>query len=208
MNKTNEFDTKASGWDQSQMHRDRAAAIAEDILKTLPLNRDMKVLEYGAGTGLTSFILKDRFSEITMLDNSDGMLAVLNEKITASGASNLKALKFDLEKENWPYGKFDLILTQMVLHHVSDIDTIISKFSKMLNQGGYIAIADLYTEDGSFHGEGFTGHNGFDPDKLGQTLRSDGFTSVDHHKCFVVNKHIGENKTRPFDVFLLTAKLS
>lgn len=203
-----EFDIKANSWDQSQMHRDRAAAIADDILKTLPLNRNMKVLEYGAGTGLTSFILKDKFSEITMLDNSDGMLAVLNEKITASGSQNLKALKFDLEKENWPYGKFDLILTQMVLHHVNDIKAIISKFSKMLNRGGFLAIADLYTEDGSFHGEGFSGHNGFDPDKLGQILRENGFTSAEHHKCFVVNKLIAENKTRPFDVFLLTAKLS
>ena len=203
-----EFDIKATNWDQSQMHRDRAAAIADDILKTLPLNRNMKVLEYGAGTGLTSFILKDKFSEITMLDNSDGMLKVLNEKITASGSPNLKALKFDLEKENWPFGKFDLVLTQMVLHHVNDTEAIVSKFSKMLTRGGFLAIADLYPEDGSFHGEGFSGRKGFDPDKLAKLLREYGFTSTEHHKCFVIDKNIGENETKPFDVFLLTAKLS
>ena len=60
-------------------------------------------------------------------------------------------------------GSFDLIYTLMVLHHVGDVETIIRKFRGLLNPGGYLAIADLYSEDGSFHGEGFSGHMGFDP---------------------------------------------
>jgi len=32
----------------------------------------------------------------------------------------------------------------------------------MLSKGGYLAIADLYKEDGSFHGEKKVPHNGFD----------------------------------------------
>ena len=50
----------------------------------------------------------------------------------------------------------------MVLHHVTDIENIIRKFHNLLNPDGHLAIADLYTEDGSFHGKEFTGHKGFD----------------------------------------------
>ncbi len=38
-------------------------------------------------------------------------------------------------------------------------NVIIDSFSKMLNPLGYICIADLDEEDGSFHGDGFNGHN-------------------------------------------------
>ena len=62
----------------------------------------------------------------------------------------------------------------MVLHHVGDIDTIIKKFHDLLNPGGYLAIADLYSEDGSFHGEGFHGHRGFDPVSLAALLQKQG----------------------------------
>jgi 2-polyprenyl-3-methyl-5-hydroxy-6-metoxy-1,4-benzoquinol methylase len=94
-------------------------------------------------------------------------------------------------------------MTQMVLHHVSDIDSIFIKFSKMLNPGGYIAIADLYPEDGSFHGEGFTGHKGFDTKELSARLNKAGFNIIAEEKCFVLNKKISEAETRQFDIFLL-----
>jgi hypothetical protein len=43
-------------------------------------------------------------------------------------------------------------------------------FMSLLKPGGHLAIADLYTEDGSFHGDGFHGHKGFDPAILAAML--------------------------------------
>jgi 2-polyprenyl-3-methyl-5-hydroxy-6-metoxy-1,4-benzoquinol methylase len=203
----NEFDVKAAAWDQNPMHRDRSETIANDIKMIIPLNREMTALEYGAGTGITSFLLKDHLKMITLMDNSAEMVKVMNEKIISSEVNNMIPLNFDLEHNDYRNGKFDLILTQMVLHHVSDYEAIIMKFHNLLNPGGYLAIADLYPEDGSFHGEGFDGHKGFDPEKLSSTLREIGFSDIAVKKCYVIDKNISETEKKQFDVFLLTASL-
>ncbi len=106
-----------------------------------------------------------------MLDSSAEMVKIMQEKVKAANAINLKPLLFDLENEEWTGDKFDLLITQMVLHHVVDLDNIFSKFYKIINPGGYLAIADLYPEDGSFHGEGFAGHKGFDIDTLADRVK-------------------------------------
>jgi 2-polyprenyl-3-methyl-5-hydroxy-6-metoxy-1,4-benzoquinol methylase len=204
----NEFDIKAAGWDLNPMHLERAETIAEQILKKIPIKTWMSALEFGAGTGLTSFIIKDHIKEITMMDSSSGMVRIMNEKIKTAKAKNLRAIYYDLEKHDWRKGKFDLIISQMVLHHVHDVGDLIRKFYEMLNPGGYIAVADLYREDGSFHGEGFTGHNGFDIMELSELIRKHGFLSVSHTNCYVINKNISETETKQFNVFLLTATRS
>jgi ubiquinone/menaquinone biosynthesis C-methylase UbiE len=202
----NEFDLKAAEWDQNPIIFERAEAIANEIKRLLPSNKRMIALEFGAGTGVTSFILKDSLKEITLMDNSSEMVKVMNNKIKTSKIKNLKTLNFNLEKAELKDAKFDIIFNQMVLHHITDIENIITKFYNLLNPGGFLAIADLYTEDGSFHDEGFTGHKGFDPEELSNILLVSGFKNINHHKCFVINKKISDAAIKEFDVFLLTAQ--
>jgi tRNA (cmo5U34)-methyltransferase len=203
----NEFDIKAAGWDANPMHWDRSRAIADEIKNLIPLSKNWTALEYGAGTGISSFLLKDHLREITLMDNSAEMVRVMNEKIESSKVKNLKALNFDLEHNDYTGGSFDLIFTQMVLHHVTDIDSIIKRFSKLLNPGGYLAIADLYEEDGSFHGEGFNGHLGFNIENLSALLLKNHFINITHNTCFVIDRKISEGIIKKFDVFLLIANL-
>jgi tRNA (cmo5U34)-methyltransferase len=201
-----EFDSKAADWDKNPMHWDRSVAITDLIKELIPIDKNMTALEFGAGTGIASFLLKDHLKEITLMDNSVEMVKVIKEKIHATGVKNLKTLHFDLENDDYLKGKFDLIFTQMVLHHINDVGKIIGKFHDLLNPSGYLAIADLYPEDGSFHGHEFTGHKGFDVELLSESLRHKGFTDITHRKCFVINRKISENDTRQVDVFLLTAQ--
>ena len=199
-----EFDIKASGWDKSMMHRERAETVADAIRMQIPLSREMKAMEFGAGTGLLSFNLRNQLGQITMVDSSGGMVEVLLEKAGQADASNMTVMKADLEKEDYTGEKFGLIYTLMVLHHVNDVNKILGKFSEMLLPGGYLAIADLYSEDGSFHGEGFKGHMGFDPDKLASLLELNGFTGITHRKVYEIEKMTTENGVKKFDVFLMT----
>jgi len=134
------------------------------------------------------------------------MVRKMEEKIHSTKAENVKALLFDLENNEWKGERFDLLITQMVLHHIPDTDNIIQKFHDILNPGGYLAIADLYPEDGSFHGEGFTGHRGFNPVLLSDMIRMKGFSDIEVRRCFAINKTASENINRNFDVFLLTAR--
>ena len=201
----NEFDIKAAGWDKDPMHWDRSEVITNQIKQLIPLNRQMTALEYGAGTGIASFLLKDDLKEITLMDNSSEMVRIIDEKIKTTGVKNLKTLNFDLEHADYKGKKFDLIFTQLVLHHVTDIENILGKFYDLLNPGGYLAIADLYPEDGSFHGKEFTGHKGFDPAELSRLLLRLGFKNISYQKCYVIKRKISDTETKDLDVFLLIA---
>jgi tRNA (cmo5U34)-methyltransferase len=201
----NEFDIKAADWDKNPMHWDRSEAIAKEIIRLIPLKKEMTALEFGAGTGIASFLLKDNLKEILLMDNSSEMVRMMNEKIITTGAGNLKTILFDLEHYDYKGTNFDFIFTQMALHHVSDIEIIISRFYKLLNTGGYLALADLYEEDGSFHGEGFIGHHGFNPDSLSVLLKQYHFSEISHWPCYKFDRKISDTKTKQFDVFLLIA---
>jgi tRNA (cmo5U34)-methyltransferase len=202
---TNEFDLKAREWDKNQVHVERAAAIAQSMEKIIPLNKHMKALEFGAGTGLLSFLLADRLAEITLIDNSTEMINVVKGKISGQEMLHMKPVLINLEQEDYPE-HFDIIYSQMVLHHVDDVSGILKKFYRMVNPDGYLAIADLYTEDGSFHGEGFTGHMGFDVELLAKEMADDGFKNITHHTCFTIQKITEQGTVQNFPVFLIVAK--
>lgn len=196
-----EFDARAREWDKDKMHIDRSVAIAQSLEQMIPLDRSMKVLEYGAGTGLLSFLLQDRFSAITLMDNSREMINVCIEKAEYFKAAHVHPLWFDLEHKPFEE-KFDLIYSQMVLHHVNDYEALIDRFYGMLNPGGYLAIADLYTEDGSFHGPDVMIHLGFDPEKLSEIYSDKGFINIDYKTCFEIKRESG----RAYPVFLLVGQ--
>jgi tRNA (cmo5U34)-methyltransferase len=202
----NEFDIKAADWEKNPMHWERSEVIAKEIKELIPLRTDMKAMEYGAGTGITSFLLKDYLKEITLMDSSAEMIKVMNEKIKTAEVKNLQTLCFDLEQNDYELGKFDFIFTQMVLHHVTKIDTILKRFYNLLNPGGFLAIADLYEEDGSFHGEGFTGHRGFNPENLSRLISKHHFTNISHKPCFIINRKVSDSETVKFEVFLMISK--
>lgn len=200
----NEFDEKAKEWDMNPVHVERSRAIADLLLKAIHMDKDMTALEYGAGTGLLSLMLKDHLGKITLMDSSEGMINVIREKIVQKGIQNLEPLYFDLEKGIYE-NEFDIVYTQMVLHHVEDINGILHKFNILLKPGGVLAIADLYPEDGSFHGEDFNGHKGFDPLRLSNELSSLGFRNINHLTCFVIKKDPGNGEIKEYPVFLITA---
>lgn len=202
----NEFDLKASDWDENPLHHARSEAIAKEMLKLVPFKKEMRAMEYGAGTGILSFLLKDNFNEILLMDSSAEMVNVTNKKINATGVKNLKTLVFDLEHNIFTSKSFDLIFTQMVLHHVNNIENIFGKFYKILNPDGILAIADLYTEDGSFHGEGFYGHNGFNIEELTMILNKCNFHVTSTEQCFVISRKTSEEINNQYPVFLLIAK--
>jgi len=74
----------------------------------------------------------------------------------------------------------------MVFHHFSDLDGIIQKLVNHLNPGGYLFIADLMTEDGSFHKDAVVPHHGFDPAILANKLSIHGLKSDYQENIFEV----------------------
>ena len=199
-----DFDDRAKTWDSDPIKRERAFAVAAAIRQRVPLSSDWRALEYGCGTGLLSFALHAELGRITLADSSPGMLAVLEEKIAAAGFSHLHPLALDLATDPPPAERYDLIYTLMTLHHVADVDRLLRAFRDLLRPGGWLGIADLDQEDGSFHGPGFTGHNGFHRDALRVQLMRAGFGEVDFSTCYAMKKET-DRGTREYPLFLAVA---
>jgi tRNA (cmo5U34)-methyltransferase len=200
----NEFDEKAAGWDMNPVHLERSKVIADLLIAATPKGKQMRALDFGAGSGILSLLLRDHLQEITLLDGSAGMINVIKEKLAAGGITNLIPVHINLEKESFT-GEYDLIFSQMVFHHVEDIDGVLKKFYSFLNPDGFLAIADLYPEDGSFHGVGFTGHLGFDPSELSSKLSAHGFRDISYRECFVMKKVLDNGENRLYPIFLMFA---
>lgn len=199
------FDSKARQWDDNPLFRERGLMIAEAISKAVPLRRDMSALDYGCGTGLLSFPLRDELGTILMADSSSGMLEVVNEKIAAQGVSNMTTLQLDLLTDPPPAQRFDLIVTAMTLHHVPDTDHILRIFHDLLQPGGTLCIADLDQEDGSFHGQEVDVHHGFDRAALSRRAAQAGFADVHFQTVFSIAKE-RESGTQDYPVFLMSAR--
>jgi len=199
------FDSKARQWDDNPVFRERGLMIAEAIRKAVPLKRSMSALDYGCGTGLLSFPLCDELGSILMADSSGGMLEVVNEKIAAQGVSNMSTMKIDFHSDPHPSQRFDLIVTSMTLHHVPDTDHILHVFHDLLNPGGYLCVADLDQEDGSFHGPEIDVHHGFDRDDLSRRAEQAGFTDPQFQTVFSIAKESGSG-SRDYPVFLMTVR--
>ena len=199
------FDSKARQWDDNPVFRERGLKIAEAVRKAVPLHRHMSALDYGCGTGLLSFPLKDELGAILLADSSGGMLDVVNGKIAAQGVGNMTTLKLDLLADPPPTQRFDLIVTSMTLHHVPDTDHILRVLHDLMNPGGYLCIADLDAEDGSFHGIEVDVHHGFDRADLGRRAEQAGFADVRFQTVFSIAR-ARETGTRDYPVFLMTAR--
>ncbi|HRD89403.1 MAG: class I SAM-dependent methyltransferase [Candidatus Accumulibacter sp.] len=199
------FDERAATWDADPAKVTRALAVAAAIRSQVPPERAMRVLEYGCGTGLLGFALQPHCGSITLADSSSGMLATLQGKIAASGASNLRALRLDLVSDPLPPERFDLICSLMTFHHIADTARLLRDLYTLLDSPGHLCVADLDAEDGSFHGPGFTGHQGFARAALAREAQEAGFHDVGFSTVFHVAKPDSPGQT-DFPIFLMIAR--
>lgn len=193
------FNEKAQDWDANDMVKQLSTAIGKTILETVPLTSTMRVLDFGAGTGLISSHVAPRVEKIVAVDISEAMLEKLAAKPELSG--KVEAICQDITRT--PLNTdFDLIVSAMAMHHVEDTESLAKSFAEHLKPGAKVALADLDKEDGSFHPEGTEGiyHTGFERETLQTIFVNNGFSEIKF-----TTAHIIQKEDRRYPVFLLTA---
>jgi len=198
MTKTDHFAHKSKSWDMSSKRVQNAQSIAAEIVKNIELRKDMVLMDFGAGTGLLSFFIAPEVDTIVAVDNSPSMLKEFKEKC-GDFECKTHIIQKDLSKETINR-KFDGIISSMTIHHLENIPALFEKFHVMLKDGGFIAIADLDSEDGSFHSDD-TGvhHHGFKRETLKDIANRSGFNDVRFDTVSTIKK-----PHRDFTVFLMT----
>lgn len=199
------FDERAATWDDDPAKVERANRFAALIGKTIALQPGTALLEVGAGTGLVASALAPAVGAITLTDPSTGMRSVMERKAATPGHpledATVDELDLAAPAAAHPPRRFGLIVAVLVLHHVADLGRALDVLSGLCSPGGHIAVADLDTEDGSFHGEEFDGHHGIDRHDLMTQLRARGWTEVVDHDAGSLVKN-----ERDYSVFLVTGQ--
>jgi 2-polyprenyl-3-methyl-5-hydroxy-6-metoxy-1,4-benzoquinol methylase len=192
------FSIKAKQYDDSPKRVQNVTNIANTIKQRINFSSDMQIMDFGSGTGLLLERIAPLVKEITAIDISESMMKRLIEKQDTL-ACNLHTLKLDLENSDIAV-KFDGIISSMTMHHIKDVPAMFIKFFDLLSPGGFIAIADIDTEDGSFHEEN-TGvhHHGFDRDWIMQQAEMAGFENLKIETASEMSKPQGD-----YSVFLLS----
>lgn len=201
-----DFDAAAANWDEEPRRVMLAQDVVTAICRELPLAAEMEALDYGCGSGLVTLGLHPFVGRITGADSSQGMLDVLGRKVRERGISNVATKFIDLEQQQLE-GSFDLIVSSMTLHHVVDVEGLIGSLVRMLRPGGWLALADLESEDGSFH-EDATGvfHRGFDREFLTSVCSLNSLADIRIVTAATIDKSTGSGETRVYPVLLCLAR--
>lgn len=205
-NKT-DFDQKAAAWDENPMRVKLAYDVADAIIREIRPTQDMDALDYGCGTGLVTLRLQPFVKSISGADSSKRMIEVLLGKVKNHGLKNVHTRFVDFEQGGKVEGKFHLVVSSMTLHHVQDPDGFLKQLYDLLAPEGYLGIADLDKEDGTFHDDN-TGvlHLGFERAYLKGLLEKAGFREVRDITAATVVKETGDKGRREFPVFLIVAR--
>ena len=202
-----DFDAKAATWDEEPRRVKLAREVTAAIRNEVPLSRHMTALDYGCGSGLVTLGIQPHVGRIIGADSSQGMLDVLARKVQEQGIVNVSTRLIDLAAQDRLEGGFDLIVSSMTLHHVADTAALVSVFVQALNPGGWLALADLETEDGSFHDDQ-TGvcHHGFDCAFIQGVLTESGCLDVRIVPAAIVRKKAANDGERSYPVFLAVGR--
>jgi ubiquinone/menaquinone biosynthesis C-methylase UbiE len=200
------FDVKAIVWDD-EARIQRGKIITDQIVNSIDLKNHYRALDFGCGTGLISFNLRDELKDITCIDISEGMIDVVLSKIKQCEVANMIAYQQDINDGYPLVAKYDVIYTCMALHHIDDIEITLQNLYLLLNKGGYLCIVELDEDDGSFHKaeDDFKGHNGFNQEELKKILKKVGLVQVESHTFYHDEKKVAEVNVN-YSLFVMSSK--
>lgn len=196
------FKDKAHDWDARPIPAQISAGVFDALTKAIELSPTQTVMDFGAGTGLVCTKLAPLVERVLAVDISQAMLDELAAKPELAGKVEI----FCQDILEAPLGReADVVVSAMALHHIEDTPAVLRTLRDHLVPGGYVALADLDSEEGDFHSPGTKGvfHNGFDRDALGALIEETGFDAP----TFVTACEVDKNGKR-YPIFLVTAARS
>lgn len=195
------FDAAADEWDKSQTRVNMATKITSQIIKNIPLQNNHTVMDFGCGTGLVGLNIAPLVNKLVGADLSSKMLKNFKSKADAQQLSNVETLELGTSS-HLGENEYDAVVSAMTLHHIEKPSELFGRLRKAIKSGGYLGVADLAKEDGSFHSDN-TGvyHYGFTPEEFTEFFIQNGF-----EKPYITVAHTIDKPHKSFDILFCYAK--
>lgn len=103
-----------------------------------------EVLEIGSGSGAMAARLAERFPEmrLTATDYDEAMVAIARERLAGSG-DRVTVERADATALHYEDGRFDAVLSFIMLHHVMDWEGALAEVARVLRPGGTLVGYDV-----------------------------------------------------------------
>lgn len=118
----------------------------ERAIQLLELFPGSKVLEVGVGTGLT-FPSLPRNVNLTGIDLSRKMLAKAEKRIESLGLHNVRLMRMDASRLQFPDHSFDRVLAAYFISTVADPVAIVEEMKRVCRPGGYLVMMNHFLSE-------------------------------------------------------------
>lgn len=134
----------------------RVAIGGEIIVGALSLGRvplaETRLLDAGCGTGTFASLLAPHVGSVSVVDASEGMLAVAEQKL--AGVDGTEFHQGTLQQLPFDDDSFDAVMTNQVLHHIGDQQggdwaqhaRVFVEYARVLRPGGVLVVNTSSTE--------------------------------------------------------------
>jgi len=136
------MDQSAKFWDKiAERYSKRPIADEAAYQKKLQVTReyfrpDMKVVEFGCGTGSTAIAHAPYVKHVQAIDISSKMIEIAQGKAVAENIENVTFKRSTVDEFSVPDQTFDAVLGLSILHLLDNKEEVIAKVHTMLKPGG------------------------------------------------------------------------
>jgi len=111
------------------------------------LKQDDMILDYGCGTGLTTFQMAADVKQIEAIDISTNMIKVAREKQQKLSIENINFSSKDLFDSSFQPASFDVVCAFNILYFIHDSQEVFEHIYKLLKpEGIFISVTDCLAE--------------------------------------------------------------
>ncbi|PJE80088.1 Biofilm growth-associated repressor [invertebrate metagenome] len=118
-----------------------------DMIKKTDFPENDQAMEVGPGNGLFLTSLRNFFRNVCAVDNSEVMLERSRQHIEQQKLTNITLFLGEIGDITDNEPRFDCIVANMVLHHVSVPSSIFKYARRLLKPGGSLLISELTQHD-------------------------------------------------------------
>jgi len=180
----NEWDEYAQDWNTDKSVQDYAKKVFDE-LKLITSPKDLRILDFGCGTGSLTSLLSPEAKNIVAIDSSSKMIELLNKKSLDNVNSISSILNEELiQSDSRLNKKFDLILASSVCSFLPNYEETLHLLKSLLNKDGIFMQWDWLAKDENQD-------TGLTRTRVKVALESAKFNNIDITVPFIMNSSKG-----------------